>query len=160
MLISTNNGQTRAYWYQDGYVRTSSFLWKLDQITDPQIHLTNDAIQKYSSDYGKFEPGNKLTYSQLQRYLDSMPRSGNQKYNFQTQIYPRMKQIATTAVRATYNFINPDKTHNNFELFGFDFMIDQNFKLWLIEINTNPCLQVSCPVLQRVIPAVIQNTFR
>ena len=54
MLISTNNGLLRAYWYQDGYVRTSSYIWKLEEITDPLIHLTNDAIQKNCDDYGKF----------------------------------------------------------------------------------------------------------
>ena len=63
MLLTVNNGKLRAYWYQDGYIRTSSSIWSLDTITDTFIHLTNDAIQKYSNSYGKFEPGNKLTYS-------------------------------------------------------------------------------------------------
>lgn len=29
------------------------------------------------------------------------------------------------------------------ELFGYDFMIDQNYKVWLIEVNANPCLEES-----------------
>lgn len=27
-----------------------------------------------------------------------------------------------------------------FEIFGYDFMVDANKHLWLIEVNTNPCL--------------------
>jgi hypothetical protein len=27
--------------------------------------LTNDAVQKRSEDYGKFEPGNKLSYNEF-----------------------------------------------------------------------------------------------
>jgi hypothetical protein len=54
MLISINNGKLRAYWYQDGYIRTSSYIWRLDEIEDTYIHLTNDAIQKFSNDYGKY----------------------------------------------------------------------------------------------------------
>ncbi len=27
-----------------------------------------------------------------------------------------------------------------FEIYGFDFMIDEELKPWLIEINTNPCI--------------------
>ena len=46
------------------------------------------------------------------------------------------------------------KAHN-FEIFGFDFMIDQNFHPWLIEINTNPCLEISCPVLMDIIAPMI-----
>lgn len=82
MLVSVNNGKLRAYWYQDGYIRTSSYAWKLEDTEDSYIHLTNDAIQKYSSGYGKYEPANKLTYSELQRYLDTLPKNSNTKYNF------------------------------------------------------------------------------
>jgi len=44
---------------------------------------------------------------------------------------------------------------NNFEIFGLDFMIDKNFKPWLIEINTNPCLDCACPLLDRIIPYMV-----
>lgn len=30
-----------------------------------------------------------------------------------------------------------------FELFGYDFIIDADYDLWLIEVNTNPCLEES-----------------
>lgn len=39
-------------------------------------------------------------------------------------------------------------------------MIDNNFKPWLIEINTNPCLEVNCLPLQKIIPSMIENAFR
>ena len=39
-------------------------------------------------------------------------------------------------------------------------MIDEDFKLYLIEVNTNPCLEISCPLLARIIPEVLDNTFR
>ena len=29
MLITINNGKLRGYWYQDGYIRTSSSIWSL-----------------------------------------------------------------------------------------------------------------------------------
>ena len=39
-------------------------------------------------------------------------------------------------------------------------MIDQNLKVWLIEINTNPCLELSSAHLARVIPAMVENALR
>jgi tubulin monoglycylase TTLL3/8 len=39
-------------------------------------------------------------------------------------------------------------------------MIDEAFKVWLIEINTNPCLELSCNLLAKIIPAMIENAFR
>lgn len=115
MLLAVNNKKIRGYWYQEGYIRTSSFIWSLEDISDKEIHLTNDAIQKFSADYGKYEPGNKLTYSELQRYLDSLPRPPNSKScNFQSQIYPKLKQIATDAIKASFTFIDPERNGNNF----------------------------------------------
>jgi hypothetical protein len=33
------------------------------------IHLTNDAIQKESEDYGCHEEGNKVSYNQFQKHF-------------------------------------------------------------------------------------------
>ena len=38
--------------------------------------------------------------------------------------------------------------YNGFELLGFDFMLDRDLNLTLIEVNTNPCLETnSCSLL-------------
>lgn len=39
-------------------------------------------------------------------------------------------------------------------------MIDENFKPWLIEVNTNPCLSLSSSYLAVLIPAMVDNAFR
>ena len=39
-------------------------------------------------------------------------------------------------------------------------MRDENFKIYLIEINTNPCLELSSTLLTRLIPNMIENVIR
>lgn len=39
-------------------------------------------------------------------------------------------------------------------------MLDDEFKVYLIECNTNPCLAVPCPLLSRIISKVLDNSFR
>jgi tubulin--tyrosine ligase len=39
-------------------------------------------------------------------------------------------------------------------------MLDDNFKLYLIEVNTNPNLETSCPLLARIIAELVDNTLR
>jgi hypothetical protein len=39
-------------------------------------------------------------------------------------------------------------------------MFDEKLKPWLIEFNANPCLEVSCSVLNRIIPALIENVWK
>jgi tubulin--tyrosine ligase len=68
----------------------------------------------------------------------------------------------TDTFRATYEVIAPsrDLNHHTFEIFGFDFMLDDEFKVYLIEVNTNPCLETTCPLLQRLIPDMIDSGFK
>ena len=46
------------------------------------------------------------------------------------------------------------------KIFGLDFMIDENFKVYLIEVNTNPCYELSSTLLSRLIPQMIENAIR
>jgi hypothetical protein len=75
------------------------------------VHLTNDAIQKNSNTYGKYEEGNKLSYNDFQRYLDS---KYDEKYNFAELIYPKMKSIATDTLKSTYLLLDPNRLEHNF----------------------------------------------
>lgn len=55
-------GVLRGYFYEEGYLRTSCKEYTNDKLDNKMIHLTNDAIQKNSADYGKFESSNKISY--------------------------------------------------------------------------------------------------
>lgn len=48
----------------------------------------------------------------------------------------------------------------SFEIFGYDFMLDEDMKPWLIEVNTNPCLELSSAYLARLIPAMVENAIK
>ena len=54
MVALTINGRTKFYWYDEGYIRTSSEFYDLRNLKDEFIHLTNDAIQKKGDNYGKY----------------------------------------------------------------------------------------------------------
>lgn len=42
---------------------------------------------------------------------------------------------------ATEKLLDPNKRKFCFEIYGYDFMIDEKLKPWLIEVNTNPCIE-------------------
>jgi tubulin polyglutamylase TTLL1 len=71
-----------------------------------------------------------------------------------------MKEIAKDLIKSSFLFLDQDRHLNNFELFGLDFMVDYNFHPWLIEVNTNPCLELNCPLMQRILPFMVENTLR
>ena len=47
-----------------------------------------------------------------------------------------------------------------YQIFGLDYMIDDDFKIYLIEFNTNPCFEISSTLLARIIPNMIENALR
>jgi hypothetical protein len=62
----------------------------MKNLSNRMIHLTNDAVQKKCEDYGRFEPGNKLSFSDFQRYLDTNFNNveNGMKLKFWQQAYP------------------------------------------------------------------------
>jgi tubulin monoglycylase TTLL3/8 len=134
------------------------------------IHLTNDAVQKFADDYGKYEAGNKLSYTDFQNYLDKNYADLN--ICVERDLLPQMKvriiikdviifkKLVTDTFRAVYGKIDPKRRVNTFEIYGYDFMFDDDFKVYLIEVNTNPCLELGCPLLARLIPTMVENGLR
>lgn len=68
-LVTQVCGVMRAYWYDEGYIRTSSEPFTTNTLAEPLVHLTNDAVQKHGPNYGKYEPANKVSYDQFEEYL-------------------------------------------------------------------------------------------
>ena len=70
------------------------------------------------------------------------------------QIKKRVQDVFKAAGKKLVGEVRTD--YNGFEWLGFDFMLDENLKLTLIEVNTNPCLETqSCILLQRLIPQML-----
>lgn len=46
LLITTANGIVKGYFFNEGYIRTTSQEYNLKNLDNKFIHLTNDAIQK------------------------------------------------------------------------------------------------------------------
>ena len=145
----------KVYFFREGYLRTSGYEYSTEEKdwNKREIHLTNNAVQKYSNIYGQFEDGNQLSFRDFQTYLDdTYPEKA---VRVKEDMVERMKDIVNLTMQAVRKKLNPDEKHNCFELFGYDFMVDIDMNLWLIEINTNPCLEESSSLLKSLLPRMI-----
>ena len=52
-----------------------------------------------------------------------------------------------------------ESTEFGFELLGFDFMIDDNLNIYLIEVNENPCLSTLSERQRQLISSLVSDTM-
>jgi hypothetical protein len=71
-----------------------------------------------------------------------------------------MKYYAALAMISAKRKLNPNKRKHCFEIFGYDYIIDSDFNVWLIEINTNPCIEESSSLLKVLLPRMLDDAFK
>jgi hypothetical protein len=49
-------------------------------------------------------------------------------------ILPRIKDLIIDTILANKKILKPTKIKDCFELFGYDFLIDEDYRTWLIEV--------------------------
>ena len=79
---------------------------------------------------------------------------------FERDIIPQMSKMTVDVFRACHGKLDPKRRMNCMEVFGLDFMLDDEFKPYLIEVNTNPNLELSSPLLARLIPTMLENALK
>ncbi|TMS16104.1 putative tubulin polyglutamylase TTLL9 [Larimichthys crocea] len=94
------------------------------------MHLTNVAVQKTAPDYDP-EKGCKWQIQQLRRYLTA--KHGRETVEI---LFKEMDNIFVCSLQSVQKVIINDK--HCFELYGYDILLDQNLKPWLIEVNASP----------------------
>lgn len=142
------------FYYKHGYIRTSSDTYSTDSKLN-YVHLTNNCLQKYGEKYEAFEKGNTLSFEAAEKYITEQ----HPEFKFDTCIVPRMKDLMIDSFLAVKNELNPSKRRNCFELLGFDFIIDEDLRTWLIEINTNPYLGVPNKFIEGLLPKMLHDLF-
>ncbi|CAL1173421.1 unnamed protein product [Cladocopium goreaui] len=158
LVIATQQGQgLRALGYRDAYLRTCSSSYTTKSL-DRMVHLNNDAVQKQGEEYGKFESGNKLSLEEFQKFLDEHHQV--RKISVRDDLMPKCHSLMGDAIRSAASKLNPRKIKHCFEVFGFDFMVDSDFRVWLIECNANPCLDLCSAYLAHLIPSMLDQALR
>lgn len=125
--------------YKHGYMRTSSDEYSLNNPNN-YVHLTNNCLQKNGENYGKHEEGNTLSLNALQKYFDE--KFPELEISVEKHLLSRMKDFIIDTYLASKKNLNPKKRKDCFELFGYDFLIDEDFRTWLLEVNITIQLHV------------------
>jgi len=71
-----------------------------------------------------------------------------------------MIDIIKHSTKAIKDKLNKKKRQYCYVNLGYDFMIDSNLKVWLVEVNKNPGLVESSNVIRMLVPRMIDDSLR
>ena len=124
VLVTSYKSRPIIYKYHTAYCRFSHEPFTLGKL-NPQIHLTNYSVFKTAEDNAT--PSTLMLDDLFS--LSAAPDQLRDRYNQQANF------IITDSILNSRQIKYQDGC---FELFGFDFLVDANQKLYLLEINLNP----------------------
>ncbi|XP_078535328.1 tubulin monoglutamylase TTLL4 isoform X2 [Lissotriton helveticus] len=142
----------RVYMFTDGLVRFASCKYSssMKSLGNKFMHLTNYSVNKKNSEYKSNADetacqGHKWALKALWSYL-------NEKGVSSDKIWEKIKDIVIKTIIASDPYVNSlakmylRRPYCCHELFGFDIMLDENLKPWILEVNISPSLHSNSPL--------------
>ncbi|NXV74402.1 TTLL4 polyglutamylase, partial [Atlantisia rogersi] len=142
----------RVYLFKDGLVRFASCKYSssMKSLSNKYVHLTNYSVNKKNTEYKSNSDetacqGHKWALKALWSYL-------TQKGVDSEAIWEKIKDIVIKTIIASEPYVNSllkmyvRRPYCCHELFGFDIMLDENLKPWILEVNISPSLHSNSPL--------------
>ncbi|KAI1237261.1 hypothetical protein IHE44_0014522 [Lamprotornis superbus] len=142
----------RVYLFKDGLVRFASCKYSssMESLSNKFMHLTNYSVNKKNTEYKSNSDetacqGHKWALKALWSYL-------TQKGINSEAIWEKIKDIVIKTIIASEPYVNSlvkmyvRRPYCCHELFGFDIMLDENLKPWILEVNISPSLHSNSPL--------------
>ncbi|XP_069550244.1 protein polyglycylase TTLL10 [Brachyistius frenatus] len=144
--------------FRHGYVRLTCDLYDPGS-NNLSAHLTNQYMQKKNPLYSLLKEDTVWSMEDFNTYVNdrfqvakALPRDW-----VLGAFAKRMQQIMNQCFLAVKSKLVCRLGF--FDLIGCDFMIDEDFQVWLLEMNCNPALHTNCEVLKEVIPSTVVETL-
>mmetsp|Transcript_44755 Transcript_44755/g.103521 ORF Transcript_44755/g.103521 Transcript_44755/m.103521 type:complete len:468 (+) Transcript_44755:112-1515(+) len=134
-VIVTSYQPLTVYMHRGGFCRFSMTRYSTDKCERGNLgqHLTNVAVQKHSGKEAYQRTGAKWDVSRLKSYL--LSTVGLEVVN---RLFSDIESIILHSLFSVQKVMINDK--HCFELYGYDILIDTNYKPWLLEVNASPSL--------------------
>lgn len=168
-VLVTSFNPLETFIYDEGFARFATHPYSRESadITNNFIHLTNASIQGKHVD-GAASPPSVMKNGSVhgsQRCVNGGTKCSLQHLSFLLQergvdFSALWDQIVIVILRALFA-VQDSIPHqaNSFELLGFDIIIDEFQKPWLLEANSSPSLAISTPLDKIVKESLIRDTL-
>ncbi|CAD7702065.1 unnamed protein product [Ostreobium quekettii] len=143
----------KVYLSNMGFARFCNIKYttEMSELDNQFVHLTNVAIQKRGVKYNSLH-GNKWPLADLRLFLE-----GVRGLEATEALFAGLEQIIVNSLKAVQNVLINDP--HCFELYGYDIIIDDTMKPWLIEVNASPSLSTTTKADRLMKCKIIHDTL-
>ncbi|XP_066044630.1 tubulin polyglutamylase TTLL5 isoform X2 [Chamaea fasciata] len=154
------------YLYEEGLARFATVRYDHTpkNIKNQFMHLTNYSVNKKSGDYVSSDDpevedyGNKWSMSAMLRYLK---QEGKDTAALMASVEDLIIKTLVSAELSIASACKSFLSHRGscFELYGFDVLIDDTLKPWLLEVNLSPSLACDSPLDLKIKASMLSDMF-
>lgn len=150
-VLVTSFEPLKIYVYDEGLARFASEKYSNFNKNNKFSFLTNYSVNKFNENFVKNEEaesdnvGHKWSFSALVKYLKA---SGVDTELVMMKIYDLIVKTIITAESTVVSLTRKYELgpSNCFDLFGFDILLDESLRPWLLEVNLSPSLATESPL--------------
>jgi len=133
-VLVTSYAPLTVYMYRSGFARFSSYRYNTNakNLGDTYVHLTNVAVQKTGPGFDA-GAGSKWPLRAYRLFL--VGKYGHQATD---KMFLDVEDLCVNTLLSVQKVMISDK--HCFEMYGYDILIDEMLKPWLIEVNASPSI--------------------
>ena len=148
------------YMFKRPYARLSSVDFTMDDISNKFIHLTNFSIQSMKSSEAQLNLKTDENLSPPHPTVmwsteDCVKHFGEAVW--ESVIMPQFREMSRKTIEAVVEKGCLTNYGRGFEMFGFDFMLNEQMEVFLIEVNLDPDQSHSTKVTSKILPEAIEG---
>ncbi|PNH11913.1 Protein monoglycylase TTLL8, partial [Tetrabaena socialis] len=136
------------WFYSTCYLRFAATDYDANDLSVFQ-HLTNNSVSKY---YEGPRNEDEITESgdmwSIPRFETWLAEQYGRHDIWSGLLQPAMKHVVICTLKCAQELVTARK--GSFQLYGYDFLIDDTLRCWLLEINSSPTMEASTPITAKL----------
>lgn len=147
-----------------GYARLSLEDYSTDNFGkndkfDKSTHLTNASVQKFHPKFKDQKEDTIFSMDMVRDYfLKEAPDVVKSAEHFNQKVVQKCDEICRLLFESVKDKL--ERKYGCFEVFGLDFLLDDNLDPQLLEINTNPALFTDTQVQKEMLPKLADDIIK
>jgi len=133
----------KVFLFSECYLRLCNDAYDLGDLENRQRHISNWQVNKHGQNVIEG------SVASLPMFEDELKKITGKSDFWAAHLAPQMEHIVVSAMRSVQTKLVPRK--ESFELYGIDVMIDEDFKMWLLEVNLSPGCESRVPFIDQMI---------